>query len=482
MNWTCVTRPTSGIPSRAWRFRPGGPTDGGSGGDQHVELEGPPSGCDRRPTLRGRGASRAAPEVSRNRPHGVSRGPPGDHGAHGVPRMPVYLHGNPGTHRPTPARSRRSFGIIADCHRDGALAPWSMDSHARVKNNAAMIEEVLLTHRMPPWSADPTSDTSPTTPPDAGRSADAPAMGCRRGSPRGEGPDPLTEPPPPLGAWALGTPDTVIRLPELQQIPATGVLEYRQIPIPSPFTNGVWIAAMEVKPGNRKVVHHAILYAKWPGCPDGGTGKGVHLYGWAPGTPSLRYPDGVGSSCPPARELTMEMHYTTCGSPRRIRPNWRSNSCPRPRPARPRHARPSSWTSTFRPAATRRGIPPPMPLSVRPRSTFWRPTCIVRGKWMRYELLRPDGKRQHPASCPGMTSSGNSGYMLKEPCTCRPDPGCSSRAPSIIPRATGQSGPEEAGPLRPAILGRDVHRILRRRGRPEPVRRRDRSAAAGGQP
>ena len=184
------------------------------------------------------------------------------------------------------------------CHRDGALAPWAMDGHARVKNNAAMIEEVLLMHRMPPWSADPDFGHFSNDPRLTRDETQTLLRWVAAGAPRGEGLDPLTEPLPPLGEWALGKPDVVIRLPEMQHVPATGVLDYRQIPIPSPFTNGVWIAGMEVKPGNRKVVHHAILYAKWPGCPDGGTGKGVHLYGWAPGTPSLRYPDGVGKYLP----------------------------------------------------------------------------------------------------------------------------------------------------------------------------------------
>src|SRR5262249_32472608 len=136
----------------------------------------------------------------------------------------------------------------------------------------------------------------------------------KAGAPQGEGPDPLTGPLPPVPDWVLGKPDVVLRLPEPQEIPATGVLDYRHVAIPSPFTNEGWVSGTDIRPGNARVVHHVILYAKWPGCPDDGTGNGVHFCGWAPGFPPTRFPDGVGKRLPAGAELNAEVHYTTCGS------------------------------------------------------------------------------------------------------------------------------------------------------------------------
>src|SRR5262245_14079666 len=42
-----------------------------------------------------------------------------------------------------------------DCHSPGNIGSWSMSSYKKVKGMSAMIEEVLLTRRMPPWDADP---------------------------------------------------------------------------------------------------------------------------------------------------------------------------------------------------------------------------------------------------------------------------------------------------------------------------------------
>lgn len=303
----------------------------------------------------------------------------------------------------------------AGCHREGGIGPWAMDSHARVKNNARMIEEVLLTRRMPPWDADP----------DFGKFANAHRLSrdetqtllrwVAAGAPRGEGPDPLTEPLPPLNEWSLGQPDGILRLPTAQQIPATGVLEYRQIKVTSPFTNDVWITAMDIKPGNAKVVHHAILYARWPGCPDSGTGQGVHLYGWAPGFPPLRYPGGVGKWLPAGAELTMEMHYTTCGSEQTDQTKMAFYLLPQAQP---------------RQAETRAAVEydldiPPGSDESRHTATyaFRKPATIytlmphmhVRGKWMRYDLLLPDGTRETLLNVPRYDFKWQLGYQLAQP-------------------------------------------------------------------
>ena len=301
------------------------------------------------------------------------------------------------------------------CHRDGGIGPWAMDGHGRVRNNAAMIEEVLLTGRMPPWPADP----------GIGRFANEHRLSREQtqtvlrwvaaGAPRGEGPDPLSEPLPPLPSWALGTPDHVIRLPEVQKIPATGVLEYRDIPIAQPFTNDVYIAAMDIKPGNGRVVHHAILYAQWPGCPDSGTGKGVHLYGWAPGFPPLRYPAGVAKHLPANAKLSMEMHYTTCGSEQTDQTEMAFYLV--------------SGPQTFL-AETRAAVEPD--LNIPPGSdearhvasyAFEKPATLyklmphmhVRGKWMRFELLLPDGRRETLLHVPRYDFKWQLGYQLAEP-------------------------------------------------------------------
>lgn len=302
-----------------------------------------------------------------------------------------------------------------ECHRDGAIGPWSMDGHARVKNYARMMEEVLLTRRMPPWDPDPDHGTFANAHVLTREEAQTLQAWVAAGAPRGEGPDPLMEPLAPLPEWALGKPDVVMRLPQPEVIPATGVQDYRHIEIANPFTNEVWVAATDIKPGNRKVVHHAILYAKWPGGQDDGTGNGLHFCGWAPGTPPARYPAGVAKRLPAGATLTLEMHYTTCGSPQTDQTEVAFYLAPGPQPrdvqvrrAEDFHLEIPPGTDEARHSAT---------YAFRKSATLYSlaPHMHVRGKWMRYELLLPDGKRETLLNVPRYDFNWQHGYGLAQP-------------------------------------------------------------------
>lgn len=348
-----------------------------------------------------------------------------------------FLAGKPVTTPRTPARGcRLAFAEVSggdgvpaypkdvapilqqhcvECHRDGAIAPWSMDGHARAKNYSRMIEEVLLTRRMPPWDPDPAFGTFANGNTLTREETQTLLRWVHAGAPRGEGPDPLAEPLPPLPEWPLGRPDVVLRLPQPESIPATGVLEYRHIRIPNPFTNEVWVAGTDIQPGNRKIVHHAILYAKWSDGPDDGTGNGLHFCGWAPGTPPSRYPDGVAKRLPAGAELTLEMHYTTCGSPQTDQTEVAFYLAPGPQPREVQIRRADDFNVDIPPgsdearhAATYAFRKPATLYSLAPH-------MHVRGKWMRYDLLLPNGRKETLLHVPRYDFKWQHGYALAQP-------------------------------------------------------------------
>lgn len=302
-----------------------------------------------------------------------------------------------------------------ECHQPGAIGPWSMTSHRRVSNYSAMMEEVLLTRRMPPWDPHPgygdfKEDQSLT------REEEHTLLSwIKAGSPKGDAADPLAEPLPKIPDWRMGKPDAILELPEEQEISATGVEPYRYVVVENPFDEDVWINGFDVKPGNHSVLHHVILYVSWPGVPESNGKLGQFFYGWAPGASPLKYPEGVAKLMPANAKLTLELHYTTNGEAQtdatemaiylsdgpqervgQTRSAINTNLDIPPGESDARHLA----TYAFKQSATIYGLFPHM---------------HFRGKWMRYELLFPNGKRETILHVPRYDFQWQLSYMLKEP-------------------------------------------------------------------
>ena len=196
------------------------------------------------------------------------------------------------------------------CHSPGNIGNWAMASHQVVSNFAGAIRHEVLARRMPPWHADPqhgrfTNDVSLT--PDEIATL---VQWANAGAPRGAGPDPLAaNPPPPAVDWPLGPPDAIISIPR-QSLPANGEVAYRYVDLPSPFTSNVWLRAAVVKPGNRRVVHHVLVYF---GSNSAFMGLDGYFAGYVPGTDQGPYPAGTGKLLTAGTQLRFQVHYTTTG-------------------------------------------------------------------------------------------------------------------------------------------------------------------------
>src|SRR4029450_12484881 len=58
-------------------------------------------------------------------------------------------------------------------------------------------------------------------------------------------------------------------MPDDFTVPASGTIEYQYFEIPTNLTEDKWVEAIEILPGARDVVHHALVYAKVPPPPPG---------------------------------------------------------------------------------------------------------------------------------------------------------------------------------------------------------------------
>ena len=214
------------------------------------------------------------------------------------------------------------------CHHAGEVAPFALTSYADVKQRARFIAAVTQSRYMPPWKAASHGEFV-----DERRLTDAQIALIQKwsaaGAPLG---DPRAVPPAPHFAsdWTLGPPDAVLQPARAYTLAADGNDVYRNFVIPTHYDTDRWVTAMQVRPGNAKVVHHVIVYLDSRGrgraqeaqTQDGNpgfTGVGFAatgaLGGWAPGNDPHPLPPGVGIWLPRGVDIVLQVHYHRDGKP-----------------------------------------------------------------------------------------------------------------------------------------------------------------------
>ena len=212
----------------------------------------------------------------------------------------------------------------ASCHRPGEIGPFPLLTYKDAEKRAGFIKEITQDRRMPPWKPEPgygdfrdvrrLSDDDLRT---LARWADA-------GAPEGDTKDLPAMPHFPDG-WQLGKPDLVLTMPKTFKIYASGRDIYRNFVLKIPIDKDRTVAATEFRPGNRRVVHHALFFldafgqARRRDGEDGQPGYSTFggigvlpsggLGGWAPGATPRRLPEGTGMFLAKGSELVMQIHY-----------------------------------------------------------------------------------------------------------------------------------------------------------------------------
>lgn len=201
------------------------------------------------------------------------------------------------------------------CHQEGGIGPFAMSEYAIVKQFAPMIREALRTNTMPPWHPDPLVGKFKH---DASLSGDQIRMlvhWIEAGAPRGEGADPLAAVKHAAPEWPLGKPDLVLDVAAFT-LPPAGEVQYQYPVTANPLTEGKWVKAATLMPGDRRGVHH-ILAGYIPGEPRKGPASAAQWeanYGeYAVGGESFKVPEGMGIYLPPGGHMGFQMHYTPYG-------------------------------------------------------------------------------------------------------------------------------------------------------------------------
>ncbi|MEQ9070100.1 MAG: redoxin domain-containing protein [Gimesia chilikensis] len=200
-----------------------------------------------------------------------------------------------------------------ECHRTGEIAPFSLTDYDEVRGWADTMLETIEDGRMPPWHASPKY----------GHYANARFMPEKDkeilrewvagGMPYGDIKD-LPDLPKFREGWHLPrVPDVVYEMRKRPfVVPKEGVVEYQYFVVDPGFKEDKWITGAQVLPGNRSVVHHAIVFIRPP---DGADFRGIGwLTAYVPGQRISMLPPGRARKVPAGSKLVFQMHYTPTGS------------------------------------------------------------------------------------------------------------------------------------------------------------------------
>lgn len=221
-----------------------------------------------------------------------------------------------------------------DCHRPGDVGPFALLTYKQAVNWAGDIKEYTHNRKMPPWKPNEglafhnerrLTDKELATI----------AAWVDGGTPEGNAKD-APAPRQFTSGWHLGQPDVVLTMPDDFTLGPAGRDIFRCFVLPTNLPDDAYVSAIEVKPGNARVVHHTLLFidrtgsgrkleAKQQSEPrdpnglDSGPGyskaMGVGfapqgaLGGWAPGQVPRHLPEGSGFFLPKGADVVMQMHY-----------------------------------------------------------------------------------------------------------------------------------------------------------------------------
>lgn len=302
-----------------------------------------------------------------------------------------------------------------DCHRKGGIGPFELDTFEQAAGRKAMLREVVVQRRMPPWHADARYGKFSND-----RSLSEAEIGTIRrwvdtGAPRGSGADL----PPPIArpeGWSIGTPDAIVKMPNEIDVPAQGKMDYLYFTTPTGFGEDRWVQQAEVRPGDATVVHHVLVYVKMKGKPMyQADGASAVVVGWAPGDMPSRFATGTALKIPKEADLLWEVHYTPTGKATKDRTSVGLIFAKEPPPREVQINIMAEWNLR---------IPAGDPSHRRVHSFHFKedvrilslmPHMHVRGKSWKYELVAPDGQTTTILSVPRWDFAWQSVYRFAEP-------------------------------------------------------------------
>jgi len=208
-----------------------------------------------------------------------------------------------------------------------------------VKRRASQIAAVTKRRYMPPWLPEPGYGDFV----EERRLSDAQIQLIQEWVKQGAPAGPIADAPAVpqfTSEWQLGKPDLVLHVPQPYQLSAGGPEVFWNFIIPVPIKTARWVKAIEIRPGNARVIHHASVIVdrsrsarrreKSPGSGFAGMDLTVAettfdpdstFLAWKPGSVPAPEPDGMAWRADPGMDLVFNVHLRPSGKTESVSPS-----------------------------------------------------------------------------------------------------------------------------------------------------------------
>jgi tetratricopeptide (TPR) repeat protein/mono/diheme cytochrome c family protein len=230
------------------------------------------------------------------------------------------------------------FHYCAACHRPGESGPFPLLTYKDAKTHARQIAAVTQSRFMPPWLPAPGdfefADQLSLSDAQLALIRNWVEQGGAEGSPADLPPSPRF-----VEGWQMGTPDLIVKADKPYLLSSTGNDQYWNFIFRAPVNQTRWLQGMEVRPGDKRVVHHANVLVdrlesaraqeSAPGAGFGGMEIKIeseafdpdsHFLFWKPGTVPYTEPPGMALRLDRGTDLVLNIHLQPSGKEEWIQP------------------------------------------------------------------------------------------------------------------------------------------------------------------
>lgn len=214
------------------------------------------------------------------------------------------------------------YNKCSQCHHQGGVAPFSLTTYAETSPMAAAMYDAIALEEMPPWP--PNNDYQQYAHDRSLNDTEKATLldWILAGTPEG---NPANTPPPPVfsNGTILGQGDLEVQIPTYMSKALSNGDDYVCFAMPSGLAQDRIIKAVEIIPGNREIVHHALIYVDPSGnsvtdtvggdCGGPNSADAKLVMGYTPGSSPMTLPTSnplkLGMTMQANSQVYFAMHY-----------------------------------------------------------------------------------------------------------------------------------------------------------------------------